>query len=192
MSFRITLSKSARSGVFDCERRKILPWLTAALWCECTQLQLVLRRSWEILQGAAQWAPVERGGFYNWPFSVLTQIRGWGSKVADEEEKSPSIEPRLGFSFKFNPVCVTPTFLSSLHLFTANILLLRGTCREDLQNDICMSCVSPMCEDEGRCLIYSMSRTAAIHCLSSWDIYQTKGHISQTYFPPSLFFLIFL
>lgn len=44
-----------------------------------------------------------------------------------------------------------------------------------------------MCEDEGRCLIYTMSRTAAIHCLSPWDIYQTKGHISQTRFPPSPF-----
>lgn len=55
-----------------------------------------------------------------------------------------------------------------------------------------MSSVSPMCEDEGRCLIYTMSRTAAIHCLSSWDIYQTKGHISQTHFPPSpLFFSFF-
>lgn len=70
----------------------------------CTEEEL------EILQGAAQWAPVERGCFYNWPFSVLTQIKGWGSKVADEEEKSPSIKPRLGFSFTFNPVCATPTF----------------------------------------------------------------------------------
>lgn len=55
-----------------------------------------------------------------------------------------------------------------------------------------MSSVSPMCEDEGRCLIYTMSRTAAIHCLRSWDIYQTKAHISQTHFPPSPFSFFFL
>lgn len=82
--------------------------------------------------------------------------------MADEEQKSPSIKLRLGFSFTFNPVCVTPTFYH-LSIYSQPIFY----CSQDFKNDICMSSVSPMCEDEGRCLIYTMSRTAAIHCLSS-------------------------
>lgn len=143
MSFRITVSNSARTGVFDCERRKILYWLTAALWCECTQLQV--RRSWEILQGAAQWAPVERGCLYSWPSSVLTQIRGLGSKVADADKKSPSIKPRLGFSLKFNPGCVTPTFyhlsIYSQPIFYCSQELAQGILKMTSAWVLCLPCV---------------------------------------------------